>query len=186
MILPFTNQNLSNSASTITTTNTMNFHHASKTIKTLNCLRGKQEICKITPNNSKDDDDDNRSTFESSNDDKGITLTPVSGPQSEQHQSDLYTPLSPEEADEDQLAEFFTTLDFDVSFGSLPPPPLLSFDMDEVYQSQSVPETTKRHEMKRRRLSFSSYLSDEAGNFNFKYDETESDLQRKQSIPIEC
>jgi len=163
----------------------MSFHHASKTMKTLNCLRVGQELYKITPNNSEDDDDD-RSTSESSYDVKGTTLTPVSVPQCERHQSDLYAPLSPEEADEDQLAEFFTTLDFDASFGSLPPPPLLSFDMDEVSHSQSDSETTNKHERKRRRLSFSSHLSDEAGDINLQYDETDSDLQRKQSNLIEC
>ena len=91
----------------------------------------------------------------------------------QQEQLDLYAPLAYEEADENQLAEFFTTIDIDVYFGGC----------DNVINNMSEVSTNReRQSAKRRRLlnggdSFSSSFSDETYN----YDGT--GLQRKE-IPV--
>lgn len=96
--------------------------------------------------------------------------------QEEQH-PDLYTPLSYDEADENQLAEFFTTLDIDISFGGC---------NSVINNISQVSESTGRQSAKRRRLSndgdsLSSSFSDES------YDYDGTGLQRKQDqvAPIE-
>ena len=89
----------------------------------------------------------------------------------QQEPLDLYTPLAYEEADENQLADFFTTLDIDVSFGGC----------DNVINNMSEVSTNReRQSAKRRRLSnggdsFSSSYSDEI------YNHDGTGLQRKGS-----
>jgi len=159
-------------ASAISTTKTsdlttMNLHHPSKTMTTLTRLRGQQEPIPVTPNKSVDEDE--HSTILNTFNDK----TAQNGSDQEEQQSDMYAPLSYDEADEDQLAEFFMTLDIDVSFG----------DSETVINNISeVSPNTERQSAKRRRLSnsgdsFSSSFSEET----YDYDGNE-ELQRKQNI----
>jgi len=140
---------------------------------TLTRLRDQQKPYSVTTSNSIDCDDSPtiRNTF---NDEKPAIAEPDQ--QEQQNQFDLYIPLSPEEADEDQLAEFFNTLDIDVSFGGC--------DNDVINNISEVSTNTERHSAKRRRLSasgnsYSTSFSDETDDYD------DIGLQRKQSAPIE-
>lgn len=99
------------------------------------------------------------------------TIVEINQLNQQEEQSDLYTPLAYEEADENQLADFFMTLDFDVSFGGC----------DNVISNMSEVSTNReRQSAKKRRLSnsgdsFSSSFSDET------YNHDGNGLQRKQS-----
>ena len=95
----------------------MKMNLSSKSMTPLTSLRQEQEPYNITPLNS--EDEDNVSTIQNTYDEKGSAITNMiqSEQQENQHQFDLYAPLTYEEADENQLAEFFETLDIDVSFG---------------------------------------------------------------------
>merc|ERR1719343_1255232 len=80
----------------------------------------------------------------------------------ESDQSDLYLPLTYDEADEDQLAELFRTLDIDVSFGG--------FDT-YINNISKVSIDSERHSTKRRRLSnsadsYASSFSDDADDYD--------------------
>ena len=164
----------------------MNFHHASKTMNTLTRLRQQQQQQQqqsyhITPENS--DDEDGGATIRNNHDSKKIKSTVVTTSPKDQveQQIDLYTPLTPDEADEDQLAEFFNALDVDVSFGECLTPALL-LNIDNEQKNSSDITTSKQHASKRRRVSsggdsLSSSSSEETDDRN----ETELGLQRKRS-----
>jgi len=92
---------------------------------------------------------------------------------------DLYKPLSYEEADEDKLAEFFYTLDVDVSFEGC---------NGVINNMSEISTNTDKHSTKRRRLSNS------AGSFSSSFSDDSEDydgMQRKQnrsgrhSVPVE-
>mmetsp|Transcript_709 Transcript_709/g.1496 ORF Transcript_709/g.1496 Transcript_709/m.1496 type:complete len:173 (-) Transcript_709:206-724(-) len=156
------------------TAKTMSFHYASKTFTTLKRLRSQLEPYEITPVNSEDEAD--LSASESNHNDKDDDS--IRTPKSEQ-QTDLYAPLSPEEADEDQLAEILTTLDMDASFGSLPPI-TLSFDMDEIVHAES--STRRDQPSKRRRLSHFFETHDETDDDNETYTKCDEVLRRNQRV----
>lgn len=149
----------------------MNLPHPSKTTTTLTRLRGQQEPITVTPHKSIDEDE--RSTIRNTFNDKKSTFADENGSDREEQQSDMYAPLSYDEADENQLAEFFMTLDIDVSFG----------DSETVINNMSeASPNTERQSAKRRRLSnsgdsISSSLSEETYDY---YGNEE--LQRKQHI----
>jgi hypothetical protein len=111
---------------------TMSSYHAQKSMISLIRLKQRQQsenkTHRITPMNSDDDDEDHddgcatilvnidtdsRKTFGDNNIVGGNRDTKKSS-SSVFDDDDLYTPLSPEEADEDQLAEFFNS--FEVLF----------------------------------------------------------------------
>jgi hypothetical protein len=112
---------------------TMSSYHAQKSMISL--IRLKQKLQwennahRVTPLNSDDDDEDH--------DDDGATIL---------ESSTVYddTPLSPEEADEDQLAEFFTS--FEV---------LLFLEGEEPAQEQA--DTIAHYTSKRSRSSKRAY-----------------------------
>ena len=145
---------------------TMNIS-ASKTMTMLNRLRQQQEPKSAAPLNSKDEDDNStvQNIF--------VKKSPINNASDSDHQEpqpDLYTPLSYDEADENQLVDFFTTIDIDASFGGF----------DNVINNLSdVPLNSSRQSAKRRRLSnggdsCSTSFSDEM------YDYDGAELQRKQ------
>jgi hypothetical protein len=152
---------------------TMNTYHSSKTMTMLNRLRQQQDTQNIAPLESTEEDESStvqnifieKKSPISSNDDS-----------EEQHQpSDLYTPLSYDEADENQLAEFFTTIDIDASFGGFG---------NVIDNLSEVPLESTRQSAKRRRLSnsgdsCSTAFSDET----YEYDGP--GLLRKQEAPVE-
>ncbi|VEU41542.1 unnamed protein product [Pseudo-nitzschia multistriata] len=162
------------SSSTPNTT-TMSFRHESKTMKTLNLLRGEQQPYEVTPTNSEDEDDD--STDQSNRDDEEFkTFHGIQSQNDHDHHSDLYRPLTPEEADEDQLAEFFTALDFDISFGALPLTQVQCETDATIHNDSKTLE--EQHTSKRRRLLISSYSCEEEGD-----DGRDLNLQRKRRAP---
>merc|ERR1711897_86431 len=81
-------------------------NHSSNTMKSFNRTRHQRNPYSPTPLNESEipmiQNNYDKSTVNNSN---------------QIDQSDLYSPLAYDEADEDQLAEFFRTLDIDVSFG---------------------------------------------------------------------
>eukprot|EP00536_Pseudo-nitzschia_multiseries_P005733 jgi/Psemu1/303576/fgenesh1_kg.112_\ len=175
---------------------------------TLKRLRSQLDPYEITPNNSDDEDDvspannnnsnnNNNNNSEAEDDLSSIQSTTHNGDEDDtdallrtpgsEEPFDVYAPLTPEEADEDQLAEFFTTLDVDASlFGALlPPPPPLSFDLDEIVVRDHAESETTRGEQspKRRRLFYSdATTSDDADGDNEtdKENENDKELRRKQ------
>merc|ERR1712224_180655 len=158
---------------------TMNtYHHSSKSMTTLTRLREQQETYNVTPYHSEEEED--LSTVDNKSDDKKSTITDSTTPSNQQeprnelqqsepqNEPDLFTPLSYDEASEDQLAEFFTNIDIDVSFGGC----------DSIINNMAdLSEDTSRH-TKRRRLSnsgdsFSTSFSDEI----YDYDEARKAAQ---------
>ena len=164
----------------------MNLYHASKpSMNIVTPLRRQQHtIPEIS-----DYKNDGAATINNTHDDRKtesstVQMTLFTNEKSEQQRCcDLYTPLAPEEADEDQLAEFFKALDVDVLFGEccFTLPLLLTDDDDKIeVASNSDITTTERHASKRIRMSsggdsFSSSYSKDT----YDYDET-----RKRSKSI--
>lgn len=132
---------------------TMSSYHAQKSMISL--IRLKQKLQwennahRITPLNSDDDDEDH--------DDDGATIL---------ESSTVYddTPLSPEEADEDQLAEFFTS--FEV---------LLFLEGEEPAQEQA--DAIARYTSKRSRSSKRAY-----SKFSVSYSTDPDDAVRDDDI----
>jgi hypothetical protein len=132
---------------------TMSSYHAQKSMISL--IRLKQKLQwennahRVTPLNSDDDDEDH--------DDDGATIL---------ESSTVYddTPLSPEEADEDQLAEFFTS--FEV---------LLFLEGEEPAQEQA--DTIARYTSKRSRSSKRAY-----SKFSVSYSTDPDDAVRDDDI----
>ena len=134
-------------------------NHSNKTIKSFNRTRHQRHPYSPTPlNGSEQPMIQNIYDHSTENDNN------------QSHKSDLYSPLAYDEADEDQLAEFFRTLDIDFSFGGC----------DHINNMSQVSTDAERHSIKRRRLSNSadSYAS------SFSEDADDYDgigLQRKQN-----
>lgn len=170
----------------------MVFPHASKTMSTLTRLRRQQPPYRITPSNSEDEEDE-RSTIRSTFDiklvlaDDDVTEQEHQS-QEEQQRSDLFTPLTPEEADEEQLAEFFKMLDVDTAFGECVPPRTLTFD--NVINNMSdltcdIDMETEGHSSKRKRVS-----PGDVSSFSSSFTEIDSldaiKFRRKQSRSSTC
>ena len=152
----------------------MSTYHSSKTMTMLNRLRQQQDTQNIVSLNSTDEDES--STIQNIFNQKKSPTSSANDSEDQQPQSDLFTPLSYDEADENQLAEFFTTIDIDASFGGFG---------DVIDNLSEVPLESTRQSAKRRRLSndgasCSTAFSDET----YEYDGAE--LQRKQeTAPVE-
>eukprot|EP00533_Pseudo-nitzschia_delicatissima_P012373 CAMPEP_0197273354 /NCGR_PEP_ID=MMETSP1432-20130617/11166_1 /TAXON_ID=44447 /ORGANISM="Pseudo-nitzschia delicatissima, Strain UNC1205" /LENGTH=152 /DNA_ID=CAMNT_0042739005 /DNA_START=108 /DNA_END=566 /DNA_ORIENTATION=+ len=131
-------------------------------------MRQQQDPKSVTPIQS-DDENDDASTIQNIFNNKNSDYSTNVSSNNDQ-QIDLFTPLSYDEADENQLVEFFTTIDIDVSFG----------ECDSIINNLSkIPSDTTRNATKRRRLSnsgdsCSTAFSDES------YDYDGDSLQRKQ------
>lgn len=138
-------------------------------------MRQQEEPKSVSPIQS-DDENDDASTIQNIFNNKNSEYS--TNASSNDQQIDLFTPLSYDEADENQLVDFFATFDIDVSFG----------ECDNVINNLSeIPLDTTRNTTKRRRLSnsgdsYSTAFSDES------YDYDGDRLQRKQEYrdaPIE-
>lgn len=131
-------------------------------------IRQQQEPKSVSPIQSEDENDD-ASTIQNIFNNKNSEHNTNALINNDQ-QIDLFTPLSYDEADEDQLVEFFSIVDIDVSFG----------EYDNIINNLSeIPLDTTRNTTKRRRLSnsgdsCSTAFSDES------YDYDGDRLQRKQ------
>lgn len=150
----------------------MNTYHSSKTMTMLKRLRQQQNEQNIAPIDSTDEDES--STVQNIFVEKKNRI-PSNG-EEQQPQSDLYTPLSYDEADEDQLAEFFTTIDIDSSFGGFG---------SVIDNLSEVPLESTRQSAKRRRLSnsgdsCSTAFSDET----YEYDGSGL-LRKHEAAPAE-
>ena len=151
----------------------MNTYHSSKTMTMLNRIRQQQDTQNIASLNSTDEDES--STIQKNSNEKSDLISSADNSEEHQLQSDLFTPLSYDEADENQLAEFFMTIDIDASFGGFG---------NVIDNLSEVPLESTRQSAKRRRLSndgesCSTAFSDET----YEYDG--AGLQRKQEIPVE-
>ncbi len=89
---------------------------------------------------------------------------------------DLYTPLSYDEADEDQLVEFFTTIDIE-SFGECEN---VIDNLSEI-SLETTRQTTKRRRLSNSGDSCSTAFSDEA----YDYDGTGTQKKRNRDAPVE-
>eukprot|EP00535_Pseudo-nitzschia_heimii_P012842 CAMPEP_0197193942 /NCGR_PEP_ID=MMETSP1423-20130617/28298_1 /TAXON_ID=476441 /ORGANISM="Pseudo-nitzschia heimii, Strain UNC1101" /LENGTH=151 /DNA_ID=CAMNT_0042647269 /DNA_START=189 /DNA_END=647 /DNA_ORIENTATION=- len=140
----------------------MNINDSNKTVRTFHRTRYQQDPYSPTPLNVEDDAETSiiQKPF------KRSALDDINYSE----QFDLYSPLAYEEADEDQLAELFQTLDIDFSFGGC----------DTYIKNMSkVSKSADRHTTKRRRLSnsadsYSSSFSDDTDDYDG------AELQRKQ------
>ena len=141
----------------------MNINHSSNSARSIH--RDWQQQDPYSPTPLKVVDEDETSMIEKNFDKSAVNDNDQS------YQSDLYSPLTYEEADEDKLAEFFQTLDIDFSFG----------ECDTYINNISTVSTdTERQSTKRRRLSnsadsYSSSFSDDTD------DNDGAELQRKQN-----
>eukprot|EP00531_Pseudo-nitzschia_arenysensis_P016366 CAMPEP_0116133978 /NCGR_PEP_ID=MMETSP0329-20121206/10401_1 /TAXON_ID=697910 /ORGANISM="Pseudo-nitzschia arenysensis, Strain B593" /LENGTH=155 /DNA_ID=CAMNT_0003628659 /DNA_START=152 /DNA_END=619 /DNA_ORIENTATION=- len=150
--------------------------YSSKTMTTLTRLRQQHEpTTAVTPIHSADESDDSSTIQNNFNKMTSEQSANASADHNEQT-VDLYTPLSYDEADEDQLVDFFTTIDID-SFG----------ECENVINNLSeIPLETTRQTTKRRRLSNSGDSCSTAfSEDTYGYDGTEMQRKQNRDAPVE-
>jgi len=148
---------------TIESSNTITMNtspHSSKTMTMLTRLRQQQEPEKVVPVNTTDEDES--STIQNIFNEKKTPINTNDDSDKQEQQPDMYTPLSYDEADENQLVEFFMTIDIDASFGGFG---------NVIDNLSEVPLDSTRHSTKRRRLSSSGdSVSTAFSEDTFEYD----------------
>jgi len=144
----------------------MNYNNSSTQRTTSSRRRHQEQQYNVDPLNTVDGEDD--FAHENSYDRNSAIADSNRSDQQEHHyHSDLFEPLTYEEADENQLAEFFMTLDIDAAFG----------ECDNVINN--LPKDSGKQSTKRRRLSNSS--DSYASSFSHDVDDFDdaTRLQRK-------
>jgi len=149
--------------------------HSSKTMTMLARLRQQQEPKTVAPLNSTDEDES--STIQNIFNEKKTPIQTNNDSDETEQQPDLYTPLSYDEADENQLVEFFMNIDIDASFGGFG---------NAIDNLSEVPLDSTRHSTKRRRLSNSGdSVSTAFSEDTFEYVGARKQGSTQQDAPVE-